>query len=422
MQLRNTWALCLLGLIAVMFILACNGSTSAPVHESATLVPPPTATAVPPSVTGQPAPAPTAAPGPSAVVQSTPRPTVALGTSEETPYRREEVAFANGDIVLAGDLSLPAGDGPYPAVVLISGSGAQGRDANFLGFKTFAVIADHIARHGVAVLRFDDRGWGSSTGDALQATIPDRADDVKAAVEFLLALDDIDPELVGLIGYSEGGMIAPLVATQRDDIAFVVLMAAPAVTGEALLRAQLVEILKADGATQEQIEQAQAQQELVLRAVATGKGWDEVEAAVRETVRQRIEALSEASRNAIGDIDRYFDIIIQEQMKSAKSPWLRFFVEYDPVPALAGLTVPVLALYGELDTQVPVELNATAFSEIVTGAGNLDYTVATLAQANHLFQEALTGSISEYAELKPEFIPGFLESISEWILRQTGGP
>ena len=558
LKLRNRWAPCLPGLIAVMFALACSGSEPAPVRETATPLPPPTATATPlltaaatsspeptatPQPTATPRPAPTATVAPTATPEptiaptptmpaSTPTPTAvadgpavlegrwegvnippggielpfvvtlyvsddglqgtmdipsqgafglelsevafqsgrlhfeldtAIGLAawdgelrdeviegdlrqagrrgtfrlirsemiaaaapsqdeEAPPYRLEEVTFANGDIVLTGSLTLPDADGPHPAVVLISGSGAQDRDANLFGFKTFAIIADRLARHGVAVLRFDDRGVGGSGGNVLQATISDRAQDVNAAVELLRSRDDIDPVRIGLIGHSEGGMIAPLVASRRDGVAFVVLLAAPAVAGDAILRAQLVEILKADGATQEQIEQAQAQQDLMLRAVATGEGWDEVEETSRRTARQQIEALPEAQREAIADIDLYIDTIIPEQMQYVQSPWYKSFYEYDPVPALAGLTVPVLALYGELDTQVPVELNATAFSEIVTGAGNPDYTVVTLTEANHLFQEAITGSLSEYAELKPEFIPGFLESILDWILRQTGGP
>ena len=341
---------------------------------------------------------------------------------DEAPYIQKEAAFANGDITLVGSLTLPDSDGPHPAVALISGSGAQDRDSNFYGFKMFAVVADRLARQGVAVLRFDDRGVGGSTGDDLQATIQDRAGDVKAAVEFLLARDDIDPARIGLIGHSEGGMIAPLSASEHDGVAFAVLLAAPAVAGDAILWAQLVEILKADEATQEQIELAQAQQELTLRAVATGEGWEEVEESARRTARQQIEALPEAWREGIADIDLYVNTIIREQMKAVRSAWYKSFYEYDPAPALRMLTVPVLAVYGELDTQVPAAMNAEAFSEAVAEADNSDHTVVTLAGANHLFQEAVTGSLNEYAELEPEFVPGFMESISDWILRRTAGP
>ena len=343
----------------------------------------------------------------------------APGQGEEAPYRQEEVAFANRGIVLTGYLTLPDGNGPHPAVALISGSGAQDRDSNLFGFKTFTVIADRLARQGIAVLRFDDRGVGGSSGDSLQATIQDRAQDVRAAVELLQSRDDIDPELIGLMGHSEGGMIAPLVASRNDSISFVVLVAAPAVAVDAVLRAQLVEMLNADGATQEQLELAQAQQELTLRAVASGEGWDEVVEMARQTAQQQIEALPEARREAIADIDLYVETAIREQIKSVQSAWFKSLVEYDPAPVLRELTVPVLAVYGELDTQVPAAMNASAFSEAIAEADNPDYTVVTLLGVNHLFQEAVTGSPSEYAELKPEFVPGFLESVIEWILRQT---
>ncbi len=256
----------------------------------------------------------------------------APGQGEEAPYRQEEVAFANGGIVLTGYLTLPDGNGPHPAVALISGSGAQDRDSNLLGFKTFAVIANRLARHGIAVLRFDDRGVGGSGGDSLQATIQDRAQDVRAAVGLLQSRDDIDPELIGLMGHSEGGMIAPLVASRNDSISFVVLVAAPAVAADAVLRAQLVELLNADGATQEQLELAQAQQELTLRAVASGEGWDEVVEMARQTAQQQIEALPEARREAIAEIDLYVETAIREQIKSAQSAWFKSLVEYDPAP------------------------------------------------------------------------------------------
>ena len=258
-----------------------------------------------------------------------------------------------------------------------------------------------------------------SSGDSLQATIQDRAQDVRAAVELLQSRDDIDPELIGLMGHSEGGMIAPLVASRNDSISFVVLVAAPAVAVDAVLRVQLVDMLNADGATQEQLELAQAQQELTLRAVASGEGWDEVVEMARQTAQQQIEALPEARREAIAEIDLYVETAIREQIKSAQSAWFKSLVEYDPAPVLRELTVPVLAVYGELDTQVPAAMNAAAFSEAIAEADNPDYTVVTLLGANHLFQEAVTGSPSEYAELKPEFVPGFLESVIEWILRQT---
>ena len=338
----------------------------------------------------------------------------------DSMYRREVVVFANGEIVLAGELTFPEGDGPHPAVVLISGSGDQDRDSNLLGFPMFAVLADHLARVGVASLRFDDRGVGGSTGDGLLATLEDRAGDVEAAVDLLVARDDIDAGHIGLVGHSEGGVVAPLVANRTGSVAFVVLLAAPAVSADEILQAQQRELLDEAGATAEQIEQARAFQQQVFRAVATGQGWDEVEASIRELVRQQMEALPEDTRNAIPDEDAYLDVIVAQETASLRSAWFASFIDYDPRPAIVALSVPVLALYGELDTQVPAAANATAMSDAIAESNIPGHTLATVFAANHLFQEASTGSVNEYAELEPEFAPEFLEILTTWLTDVSG--
>ena len=341
---------------------------------------------------------------------------------ESVLYRREEVAFANLETNLAGDLTFPDGDGPYPAIVFISGSGGQDRDSNFFGFKFFEVLLRHIIPLGVAVLRFDDRGFGGSDGNELTTTLHDRAEDVKAAIDYLLAHDSIDSERIGLLGHSEGAIVAPMVATQRDDIAYLVLLAAPAVTGESILRTQLLETMQANGATTEEIRQAQAQQGPILQAVLTGDGWDEVEAAARIAARERFDAMPPSIRGSITDIDLFVETVVRREMRFVQSPWYESIVKFDPDPVLGRLTLPVLALYGELDTQVSAEVNAGAFSEAAAGTGNPDYTVTTIAGANHLFQAAVTGSTNEYGGLEPEFAPELVDSLREWLLRQVGGP
>ena len=338
----------------------------------------------------------------------------------DSMYRREVVVFSNGEIVLAGELTFPEGDGPHPAVVLISGSGDQDRDSNFFGFPMFAALADHLARVGVASLRFDDRGVGGSTGDGLLATLEDRAGDVEAAVDLLLTRDDIDAGGIGLVGHSEGGIVAPLVANRTGSVAFVVLLAAPAVSADEILQAQQRELLDEAGATAEQIEQARAFQQQVFRAVATGQGWDEVEASIRELVRQQMEALPEDTRNAIPDEDAYLDVIVAQETASLRSAWFASFFDYDPRPAIVALSVPVLALYGELDTQVPAAANATAMSDAIAESNIPGHTLATIPAANHLFQEASTGSVNEYAELKPEFAPDFVEVLMMWLTDVSG--
>ena len=362
---------------------------------------------------------PSPAPEPVETVDSTPA-TSQSAQPQGVSFRREEVVFSNGDIVLAGELTLPEGDGPHAAVVLISGSGDQDRDSDSGGFRLFAVLADHLAGAGVASLRFDDRGVGGSTGDGLQATLQDRAGDVEAAVDVLRSRDDIDAGGTGLVGHSEGGIVAPLVANRTDSVAFVVLLAAPAVPAGEILAAQQLELFEESGAAAEQVEQFRALQQLVFGAVATGQGWDEVEATMRILVQQQFEALPEQTREAIPDENALVDSIVAEELATWQSPWFESFFEYDPRPAIVALDVPVIALYGELDTQVPAASNSTAMSEAITESSVPSHTIATIFSANHLFQEAVTGSVNEYARLKREFAPDFLAILTEWLTDVSG--
>ena len=339
---------------------------------------------------------------------------------EGASFRREEVVFSNGDIVLAGELTLPEGDGPHAAVVLIGGSGDQDRDSDIGGFRLFAVLADHLAGAGVASLRFDDRGVGGSTGDGLQATLRDRAGDVEAAIDVLRSRDEIDAGSVGLVGHSEGGIVAPVVANRTDGVAFVALLAAPAVPAGEILAAQQIELFEESGVTAEEVEQFRALQQLVFRAVATGQGWDEVEATMRILVQQQFEALPEQMREAIPDEDALGDSIVAEELATWQSPWFESFFEHDPRPALVALDVPVIALYGELDTQVPAAANSTAMSEAIAESSVPSHTIATIYSTNHLFQEAVTGSVNEYARLKREFAPDFLAILTEWLTGVSG--
>ena len=344
----------------------------------------------------------------------------ASGDGEGAAFRREEVVFANGDIVLAGELTLPEGDGPHPAVVLISGSGDQDRDSDIGGFRLFAVLADHLAGAGVASLRFDDRGVGGSSGDGLQATLQVRAADVEAAVDVLRSRDGIDVGSIGLVGHSEGGIVAPVVANRADGVAFVVLLAAPAVRGAEILAAQQVQLFEESGATAEEVEQFRALFDLVFHAVATGQGWDEVEAAMRSMVQQGFEALPEQAREAIPDEDGLVDSIVAEEIATWQSPWFGSFLGHDPRPAIVALDVPVIALYGELDVQVPAAANSTAMSEAMAESNVPTHTIATIFSANHLFQEAVTGSVDEYRRLKREFVPDFVAILTEWLIDVIG--
>ncbi len=338
---------------------------------------------------------------------------------ELSPYRSDEVTFANGEVTLAGEIALPDGDGPHPAVVLISGSGDQTRDSDVAGFKVFAVLADALAEAGIASLRYDDRGVGGSSGDGLQATIDDRAADVAAAVDLLMSRGDIDVERIGLIGHSEGGMVAPLAASRSGGVAFVALLAAPAVPGPELLETQL-ELLELTGMSQDQIEQYQATQQLAFEAISTGQGWDDVERALRALAHNQVQDLPEQSRQALGDLDEYVDVVVSREMAGWQSPWFVSTLQHDSAAAITALDIPVLALFGELDTQVRAGPNASAVSEAIAASNVPSYAIGTVLGANHLFQSATTGSPDEYDLLRPEFAADFLDFLLPWLAEQVG--
>lgn len=338
---------------------------------------------------------------------------------EAKEYREEEVTFTNGDITLAGTLTLPEGAGPHPAVVLISGSGAQNRDEEIFGFKLFAILADHLTKQGIAVLRYDDRGIGGSTTGTMDDTSETYASDVQAAIDYLKGRSEIAATKIGLLGHSEGGIIAPIVATQGEDVAFLVLMAGTGVPGKELLPAQVSAIARAGGATEEEAKAAVAQQERVIDAVLTGEGLDQVKAELVEQFKASAKEMTEEQLKALGELDKWTNEAAEGQLGQLSAPWMTFFLTHDPASTLEKVDVPVLALFGGKDTQVPAEMNETAMKAAFARGGNTEVTTRVFPEANHLFQAAGTGSPNEYAQLQPEFIPGFLDTISAWILEQV---
>lgn len=331
------------------------------------------------------------------------------------PYKQEEVKIENGGLTLAGTLTLPATTGPHPAVVLITGSGAQNRDEEVFGFKVFGLLADRLTRAGVAVLRCDDRGVGGSTGSTPESTTADFADDVLAEVKFLKGRPDIDKARIGLLGHSEGGLVAPAVATRSPEIAFIVLMSGPAMTGEKVMLAQSELIGRAEGRTDAQIRANTDVQKVLFTAARTNLGWPDALVTVRVAVRKAIAEMPEAQRKAIPDVDRIVNAQAESQVAFARSPWFRYFLDYDPAPTLARVSCPVLALFGERDLQVPTEANRAIMEEIAKKSGNRDWTIKVIPGANHLYQAATTGSASEYAKLKKEFAPGFEDILVSWV-------
>lgn len=330
------------------------------------------------------------------------------------PYKSEEVTYdggEKGDVRLAGTLTTPEGAGPFPAALLITGSGAQDRDETIFGHHPFWVLADHLSRRGIAVLRVDDRGVGGSAGDPRTATSADFAQDVLAGVRFLKGRPAIDQRRIGLIGHSEGGLIAPLAASQSPDVAFLVLLAGTGVPGGDIILRQLELIARAEGATEETIQQQVSRQKRVFDALRTMPK-EEAEAEIRKIITLRLQELSPEEIRAMGGAT----MLTERQMEEVQSPWFRFFVTFDPRTALRKIgKIPVLALNGEKDLQVPPDQNLPEIEKALKEAGNKDVTIRKLPGLNHLFQPARTGSPAEYAASEVTIDPQVLEQIAAWI-------
>jgi len=337
------------------------------------------------------------------------------------PYGVEEVRVTSEDVTLAGTLTIPEGRGPFPAVVLLTGSGAQTRDEEVAGFKIFGVLADHLTRRGIAVLRYDDRGVGGSTGSVALSTTEDFSHDALAAMAFLRSRSDIDAAHVGLIGHSEGGAVAALAATAPDGRpAFIVMLAGTAVPGTEITRQQVTDAARLIGATDEQLAQILAAHTRVTELVGSGAPGEAVVDAVRALMRAQLEGRPPAAVAAIGDLDAFIDARIDVAVAGIVSPWSRFFMTFDPASALTRVQCPVLAILGGRDTQVPPWLHRPALERALSG--NARATIHEYPTANHLFQEATTGQVTEYPRLDKAFVPGLLDDLSGWILEATAGP
>ena len=278
------------------------------------------------------------------------------------PYIEQEVAYENKDaeITLAGTLTLPSGDAPFPAVLLITGSGPQDRNETIYNHRPFLVLADYLTRQGIAVLRVDDRGVGKSTGDFSQVTSEDFASDVLAGIEYLKARKEINPKQIGLIGHSEGGLIAPMAAVKSPDVAFIVLMAGTGLTGEEILYLQGALIAKAMEASEEDIAKNRRFNEKIFSVIKEEKDKKISEERLHQMFMEYWEKMSEEEKNRIGDIGDPEEYI-KAQLQNLLSPWLKFFLTYDPKPTLSKVKCPVLAINGEKDLQVPPKENLTCY-------------------------------------------------------------
>ncbi|MCB0276419.1 MAG: alpha/beta fold hydrolase [Calditrichaeota bacterium] len=338
------------------------------------------------------------------------------------PYRSEEVGFLNtrDDIELAGTLTLPRGKGPFPAVILISGSGPQDRDESLLGHKPFLIIADRLTRSGIAVLRYDDRGFGASQGNFSTATSEDFSFDAAAALDYLKTREDIRPDAIGFAGHSEGGIIAPMVAARRQDVAYLVLMAGTGMKGIDILRLQQGLILRAEGYSEALIRAETGGLDSLYHILTTVADPD-VQAREILALHHRIKARASESVQAEMDKMGTTDAQVEQSIRTFQSPWFRYFLSYDPLPSLKKVACPVLAINGEKDLQVPPRENLAAIEKALRDAGNKGVTVREFPQLNHLFQHAQSGAPSEYATLEETFSEEVLTFMKDWILKTIGG-
>ena len=331
-------------------------------------------------------------------------------------YTSEDITFENpkaNDIKLAGTLTLPKNVKQPAVAILISGSGPQNRNEEVFEHKPFLVLADYLTNNGIAVLRYDDRGIASSEGDFKTATSFDFATDVEAAINYLKSRSDIDPNKIGLIGHSEGGLIAPIVVSKNNDVAFIVLLAGSGVDGQEVLQSQSRKITKMMGATEETLD---------FNHTITSKAYEVIKKEKDvEKIKKGIETSLSTYKENLGDSPyaAYInDAVINQLSGMASNVWLTTFIRTSPEPYLSKTTCPVLAINGSKDVQVLAKLNLVGIESALKQANNKDVTIKELEGLNHLFQTAETGSAQEYAKIEETFSPTALVLIKDWILER----
>ncbi len=333
------------------------------------------------------------------------------------PYHSENVTFQNTEagISLSGTLTLPDKKGNFPAVVLITGSGAQDRDETVFGHKPFLIIADYLTCQGFAVLRYDDRGTGKSTGHFQIATSEDFTTDAESAIAYLKSRKEINPHQIGLAGHSEGGLVAAIAAAQSRDVNFVISLAGPGAIGHEILALQMELIARAGGVDQEGI------------------------AFIRKINSEALEILKNSPDTAVlrANLNAYIlpkaknypsqmlppgltgEQFFKNQINSMCGPWYQFLYDVNPAQFFQKVTCPVLALNGSKDLQVDAQQNLPAILKALKEGGNLNVTIKELPNLNHLFQESKTGHPSEYAGIEETFSPKALAIMSDWLTVQT---
>ncbi len=332
-------------------------------------------------------------------------------------YYSEDVTFENNKagIILAGTLTLPKKDGVFPVVILISGSGPQNRNEELLGHKPFLVLSDYLTKNGIAVLRYDDRGTAMSKGDFQTATSADFATDVESAIAYLKTRKEINKKKICLIGHSEGGLIAPMVASKSKDVALIVLLAGTGIQGDRLLLLQQKLIGKASGISDEDLQKSELINRKVFDIVNKSNNLEQLNIDLTNYIKQSLTDNPNAAKpQGMSDDD-----FVKLQVNQIAKPWMQYFIKYNPAPVLEKVKCPVLAVNGEKDLQVPAKENLEAIKKALTKGGNKRVTTKEFSNLNHLFQECKTGSPNEYATIEQTFSPTALTEILKWLQTQT---
>jgi len=335
------------------------------------------------------------------------------------PYYSEEVIFENTKekFTLAGTLTLPKKEGKFPVVILITGSGPQNRDEELMGHKPFLVLSDYLTRNGIGVLRYDDRGCFASKGDFGKATTTDFATDVESAVKYLLTRKEIDPKQIGLIGHSEGGIIAPIVAVNCKDVSFIVMMAGTAVSGANLLLKQQDAIGRVSGMKEEELKTTAELNSQIYKMINEIQNTDTLKAHIGKYLVAKSKEMPDMKIPEGKTINDVIDM----QLAQLMSPWMLNFIRYNPAVMLEKVKCPVLAINGNKDLQVDPKINLEAIGNTLKKGGNNRFTTKELSGLNHLFQECKTGSPTEYASIKQTISPVALEFMTTWI-KKTQNP
>lgn len=322
------------------------------------------------------------------------------------PYRNEEVSFTNeqGHVRLAGTLSVPNVKGPFPAVLLIAASGPEGRDEEAAGHRVFVVLADYLLRKGIAVLRYDKRGVGASTGDWSKASFDDLVSDAAAAFSYLKTRREVDRHLIGVIGHSEGGSIAPAVAARDKDVAYVVAMAGSGLSGEVRITEQEVYLARESGASPEQQARIRVMYGQIFRAVESSQDDAIAGKRIATLIDEAVAAKALSKEGASATRQRLTPDFVRTELHD------------DPISYLKKVKVPVLALIGTLDRIVPADPYVKAMQPVLNTIPGSSLHV--LPNLNHIMQTAQTGSPDEFETIEETISPVALGVIGDWVLAQ----